>query len=279
MARSRRRIYTEETGRHRASWAAPVLYSNLPDGLLFDRGPDGALHQRRSRLPDPGPPEARSPVVAYLPEPWYSESVTATTSSTRCSETSTRVLITTPRHPSVISGLPGSGARGQRWRRLCAASTALSGSLAANVPSPAIRVSRRRPPLSGPLPIQPTMGWGIEGFYQQLVEALPISGIRQAWPYEQSDLVRAASRHNRYLVVIDDVDELRGLTMEELADRLPAPTTIIVTSHLPVEGAALGVKLRQLRRDRRLTCSNRWRPACPVRRQRPAARLESSWRA
>jgi tetratricopeptide (TPR) repeat protein len=90
------------------------------------------------------------------------------------------------------------------------------------------------------------MGWGIEEFYQQLAEALPISGIRQAWPYEQSDLVRAASRHNRYLVVIDDVDELRGLTMEQLADRLPAPTTTIVTSHLPVEGAALGVKLRQL---------------------------------
>jgi tetratricopeptide (TPR) repeat protein len=247
VARGRRRIYTEETGRYRASWAAPVLYSNLSDGLLFDRGPDGALHQRPSRLPDPGPPEARRPVVAYLPEPWYGELRHRDDELDEVQRNIDASADYDPKTPIVISGLPGSGSSSLA---LAAALRCLDYSQrdpgSQRAFAGVIWVSRRRPPLSGPRPIQPTMGWGIEGFYQQLAEALPVSGIRQAWPYEQSDLVRAASRHNRYLVVIDDVDELRGLTVEQLADRLPAPTTIIVTSHLPVEGAALGVKLRQL---------------------------------
>ena len=247
VARGRRSIYGQETGRYRASWAAPVLYSNLSDGLLFDLGPDRALHQGASRWPDPGPPEARRPVVAHLPEPWYGELRHRDDELDEVQRKIDASADDDPKTPIIISGLPGSGSSSlalaaalrclDRSQREPGSQRAFAG---------VIWVSRRRPPLSGPLPIQPTMGWGIEEFYQQLAEALPISGIRQAWPYEQSDLVRDASRRDRYLIVIDDVDELRGLTVEQLADRLPAPTTIIVTSHLPLEGAALGVKPRQL---------------------------------
>ena len=247
VARGRRRIYAEETGRYRASWAAPVLYSNLPDGLLFDRMLDGEPHRRTNRGPDFDLGGARRPVVAQLPAPWYGELRHRGDELDELRRIIDAGADDDPKPPIVISGLPGSGTSS------LALETALR-CLDLSQREPAsqdafagvIWVSRRRPSLSGPLPIQPTMGWGIDELYQQLAEALPIPGLRQARPYEQSDLIRAASRQYRYLVVIDDFDELRGLTLEQLADRLAAPTTIIVTSHLPVEGAVHEVKVRQL---------------------------------
>jgi tetratricopeptide (TPR) repeat protein len=247
VARARRRIYTEESGRRRASWAAPVLYSNLADGFLFDRMPNGARYQHPNKWLGPDRGGARRPVVAQLPSPWYGELRHRNDELDELRGIIDATADDDPKSPIVISGPPGCGTSS------LALETALR-CLDSSQREPAsqqafagvIWVSKRRPPLSGPLPIQPTMGWGIGDLSQQLAEALPISGLRQARPYEQSDLIRAALRQYRYLVIIDDFDQLRGVTLEQLADRLPAPTTVIVTSHLPVEGAVHGVELRQL---------------------------------
>jgi tetratricopeptide (TPR) repeat protein len=248
--RARRRIYVEESGRRRASWATPVLYSNLPDGLLFDRMPDGAAYQHPNSGVAPDSLRALRPVVVQLPAPWYGELRHRENELNELQRIIEASADEVPKSPIVVSGPPGSGTSS------VALETALR-CLDVSQREPTsqrafagvIWASKRHPPLSGPLPIRPTMGWGIESLSQQLAESLPMPGLRQARPYEQSDLIRAALRQYRYLVIIDDFDELRGLDLEQLTDRLPAPTTVLLTSHLPVGGAAHEVELHQLSAD------------------------------
>jgi tetratricopeptide (TPR) repeat protein len=243
VARGRKLIYAQGD-RSRPGWAAPVLYSNLPDGILFDH----IRHAVHDQRPDGGPVSRPGgdlrPVVTQLPAPWYGE--------LRHRGGELRRIIDAmagdePDRLIVISGPPGSGKSSlalEAGLRCLGHSRKEPGSPRAF--AGVIWLSRRSPTLSGPIPVQRAMGWGVEELNRQLVEALPVPGLRQARPYERSDLMRAALRRSRYLLIIDDFDELHGLTLEELADRLPPPTTVIVTSHAPLRATALGVTLRKL---------------------------------
>jgi tetratricopeptide (TPR) repeat protein len=242
VAHGRRHILT--VMRDRPSWAAPVLYSNLPDGLLYDTmprtgrrpGPEGLSAVVRDRV-------SHRPVES-LPFPWYDEFRYRGAELTRVMHA---LAVREPERLVVIEGPAGSGTS---TLALEAARRCLDRSRekpdAPGAFAGVVWVSGRRPHLSGPLPIQQSMGWGVEDFYRRLAEALPAPGLREVQPDERWDLVRAEMRRQRYLIVVDDFDELRGMSIQKLTDRLPAPTAIVLTSHVQLSTDAFTVGVGML---------------------------------
>jgi tetratricopeptide (TPR) repeat protein len=233
VALGRRRIYAEpELNHDRSEWGDPGPCGS-PDGLLPNHMPGEARDfDPMSRTPYPG-----RPVGAQLPSPWYSDLLQRQVELCRIMEA---MAADETKRIVVISGSPGSGSSSLALEagRCCVdISRKEPGSRRAF--AGVVWVARRRPPLSGPLPLQRAVGWDVDEFYQQLSEALPVPGLRQARPEKRAEMVRFALKRGRYLVIIDDFDALRGLSLVQLVDRLPAPTKVIVTIHDPIPEADL----------------------------------------
>ncbi|MFC4907090.1 CHAT domain-containing protein [Actinomadura gamaensis] len=224
VTEGRARIFSDVNG-WRSNWAAPVLYTNVQDGLLFDHfaTPDGR---------GDAPAQPRRTLVESLPTPWYEVLWHRDDELRRIIDA---ITAERPQRVVVIEGEPGTGSSSlalEAARRCLDASRNRPPSR--QTFAGAIWVSGRRPPLQAPPPVRRTMGWSIEDLYRRLDEALPTPGLAEAGPDERWDLLRAALRQERYLIVIDDFDELRGLNLEQLVDRVPEPTVLLVTTHEPL---------------------------------------------
>jgi hypothetical protein len=213
MHSARRAIYLLASGVG-VEWAAPVLYSNDADGLLFGRVGGGPQRdQPWAVVPRPTQP------VAQLPSQWWPSEV-----QHRARDVDAVVRdVTSGARLVTIRAEPGSGASSLA---LAAALKCLARSdddpTSAEAFAGVFWVSRRRPPICEPFPLRKTFGWSVDDLYQQLAEALPEEAVREAGPHERPALVREALRRDRYLVVIDDLDEIRDLGPGDL--RLPART-------------------------------------------------------
>jgi tetratricopeptide (TPR) repeat protein len=212
---------------HDTSWAAPVLYSNIKDGLLYTDAPASEPDERGGEEP----PVAVVPVphhslVERLPWPTYTRLPLRNGELRAIGEALER-----GERLVVVRGPAGYGSsslileaarryltRVERTGRIAGVAWAY----------------RRSSPLSAPFPNRQHMGWTADELFRQIAFGLRVRGLLQASPTERWNLLRGTLAQQRYLLVIDDIDDLRGLTPADLLDRFPAPTTVLATSHVPI---------------------------------------------
>ncbi|WP_320779567.1 CHAT domain-containing protein [Streptomyces sp. CRN 30] len=208
---------------HRTAWAAPVLYSNIRDGMLFDEPP--VPKDDEPYIDDPPAPARllvdRLPWSPYRRFPGRERELRLVGDALDRRER--LVLVRGP------AGHGSSSLMIEAARRYLAdpgRSAGIGGAAWAR---------RRTSPLSGPFPKQQQqrMGWSMDDLYQQIASGLRVHGLLQATEQERWHLLRRALSQRRCLLVIDDIDEVRGSTLADLLDRFPPPTTVLATSHAP----------------------------------------------
>ncbi|PWI17960.1 hypothetical protein DI272_30235 [Streptomyces sp. Act143] len=219
---------------HGTSWAAPVLYSAAKDGLLYANTPVRKPDERLTEEPSRGPVSARRrPLDDRLPWRAYKRPLRhngALRAVEEALERGERLI--------VVRGPAGYGS--SNLIREAARRYLTSADGAARTTGVAWAY-RRSSPLSAPFPNRQHMGWTTDALFQQIASGLRVRGLLQASPGERWNLLRGALAQQRCLLLIDDIDELRGLAPADLLDLFPAPTTVLATSHLPDDYCQNGI--------------------------------------
>lgn len=239
-----RKAVMAHTSLDRPDWAIPVLFSNVPGGVLW-RTPAAAAE-------DCAPPPAEAP---------------------RPSTKAPQVVTTARTRPSPLHNLTSPDYTGfvnreqemQRVMRLLGAQSraslinihGLSGvgrsALAHEVAERCLEISRQTPddpcsfegiiwispqraaftsesgiPVKGPTP------WGLDDLCRTIVGVLRKQSLLQAKPEEQVAVMPDLLREGRYLLILDDVDEVNDKRLDEFLSSLPVPTKAILISRRPL---------------------------------------------
>lgn len=273
MTEGRKAIIAQNHRMEPADWAVPVLFSNAPTGLLWESDPSPAarslpppaplpvvstavrgappLDPRSpdSRPPEPRSSEARAPGVLHnLPEPGYARFVDrfgelAAVLQALAPESETPVV--------VLTGLRGVGrsALAQEVARRCLEISlekpedpwAFRGIVWASAQK-AILTSQ------GTAQMPASTLWSLDDLVLTIATALKKSALIQARTDERLSLLEGLLREARYLLVLDDIDELQDPRCLDFLKKLGAPSRAVVTSGSPVD-TGLEIPLGSLKRE------------------------------
>lgn len=246
VTEGRKAIIAQNHGLAPADWAVPVLFSNAPNGLLWESDPSSAVWSHPPFTPLPvasvgerGTPaaEARSPVgvLHNLPELGPVRFVNRSEEVARvlqalAPESETPVV--------VLTGFRGSG----------------RSALAQEVARRCVELSRERPedprafrgiiwasaqkalltPQGTSQPPTSTL-WSLDDLVLTVATALKKPSLSQARPEERLTLLEDLLLEARYLLVLDDVDELQDLRCLEFLKKLGGASRAVVTSCSSIE--------------------------------------------
>lgn len=263
MAEGRKAIIAQNHRMDPADWAVPVLFSNAPTGLLWESDPGTAVWSHPPFAPLPvasagerGAPaaearssEVKTPEVLHnLPEPG------ATPFVDRSGELALVLQKLAPESEEPMAVLTGLRGVGRSALALEAARRCLALSLEKPEDPRAFRgivwASAQKSVLTpqGTAQLPASTLWSLDDLVLTIATALKKPAIIQGRPEERLALLEGLLREARYLLVLDDLDELQDPRCLDFLKKLGAPSKALVTTSAPVEDVE-GIPLGSLERE------------------------------
>jgi tetratricopeptide (TPR) repeat protein len=244
-------------------WASPVLYSSAPEGLLWQfsygsqphrwpqispgAAPDSEMNRYHARDSLTMPSVKTQAVLHNLTNPDYVCFVNRETEIQRIIEAidpQSRISAIT------ITGIGGVGrsALAHEIARRCLDFSEQ------NVGDPRrfhgiVWASAQRVSLSSGEAIRPKklIKWSLDDLYATIASVLKKQPLLQASPYERNAVMEDFLREGRYLLILDDADDIEeDQQLLEFLKNLPLPTKAILTSNCRLEIGGVEVPLFSL---------------------------------
>ncbi len=246
VTEGRKAIIAQNHGLDPADWAVPVLFSNAPNGLLWESQPSSVVwsHPPFTPLPVASTAERGAPAAEPKPLPGVPHNLPEAGPVRfvdRSAELARVLQVLAPESATpvaVLTGLRGIGrsALAQEVARRCLALSlekpedprAFRGIVWASA-----QKAMWTPQGTAQLPTSTL--WSMDDLTLTIATALRKPALSQARPEERLSLIEGLLREARYLLVLDDVDELQDPRCLDFLKKLGASSRAVVTSCSPIE--------------------------------------------
>ena len=264
MTEGRKAMIAGNGGLAPADWAVPVLFSNAPDGRLWQSAPPAAAGAHPTQAAPPaaaasagvrGAP-ASVPAAAAGPEVLHNLAEGAGLRFVNRSRELQDVLdALDPESGTSVVALTGLRGVGRSALARAAARHFLEVSRRDPQDPRAFRgivwASAQKAMFTPQSTAPASVLWSLDDLVLAMASALKKQELAQARPEERLDLIADLLHEARYLLVLDDIDELQDARCADFLKTVSSssPSKVVVTSCSSVEGAGLEIQLGSLERE------------------------------